>query len=161
MGFVSLNNLKKSGKYKSLHGVYSPKNKEKYKSNNLPHYKSKLELKTMVYLDNNPNVINWCYEPFAIEYYDKSPLLLNRTAAPIKRKYYIDFAATIKTANGTQKVWIEVKSKNDVNVVMAPTKIMESQAYIKNMSKWTAAKKMAKEKGYNFVIITDNDLKNL
>lgn len=153
-----LNNLKKSGKYKSLHGVYTPMNMTKYKGKGLPQFKSKLELKLMAYLDKSSAVIDWCYEPFSIKYEDKSVLDANNKGTI--RKYYVDFAATIKTPLATKKVWIEVKSINEVLLSKKAKKnINETQLYIKNMSKWTVAKKLAKVHGFEFMIVTDRDLK--
>lgn len=154
----TLNNLKKSGKYKSLHGVYTPENTNKYKGKGLPQFKSRLELKLMHYLDKSESIIDWCYEPFSIKYEDKSELDANKKGKI--RKYYVDFIATIRTGAVTKKVWIEVKSINEVLLSKkAKRNVNESKLYIKNMSKWVVAKKLAKSYGYDFIIITDRDLK--
>lgn len=153
-----LNNLKKSGKYKSLHGIYTPENTDKYKGKGLPQFKSRLELKLMHYLDKSVAIIDWCYEPFSIKYEDKS--MLDANGKGIIRKYYVDFIATIKNGSVLKKVWIEVKSINEVLLSKKSKRnIQENQTYIKNMSKWVVAKKLAKSYGYEFMIITDRDLK--
>lgn len=153
-----LNNLKKAGKYKSLHGVYTPVNLEKYKGKGLPQFKSRLELKLMHYLDKSAAITEWCYEPFAIKYEDKSVLDANKKGKI--RKYYVDFTATIKNAGTIRKVWIEVKSINEVSLSKKSLKnVNENQTYIKNMSKWVVAKKLAKQQGFEFMIVTDRDLK--
>ena len=152
-----LNNLKKSGKYKSLHGIYTPINTQKYKGKGLPQFKSKLELKLMMYLDKSDAVCEWCYEPFAIKYEDKSELINGKG---VIRKYYVDFTASIKTGSAIKKVWIEVKSINDVVMNKRKnTNIYENKTYLKNMSKWVVARKLAQNLGYEFKIITDRDLK--
>lgn len=153
-----LNNLKKSGLYKSLHGTYTPMNMDKYKGKGLPQFKSKLELKLMLYLDKSDAVTDWCYEPFSIKYEDKSILDANKQG--VIRKYYVDFMATIKTGATIKKVWIEVKSINEVLLSKKSKRnINENQTYIKNMSKWVVAKKLAHSHGYEFMIVTDRDLK--
>ena len=153
-----LNNLKKSGKYKSLHGIYTPENKDKYKGKGLPQFKSRLELKLMHYLDKSAAIIDWCYEPFSIKYEDKS--ILDANGKGTIRKYYVDFMATIKSGASIKKVWIEVKSINEVLLSKKSKRnIQENQTYIKNMSKWVVAKKLAQSYGYEFMIITDRDLK--
>lgn len=153
-----LNNLKKSGKYNSLHGIFTPINPEKYKGKGLPQFKSKLELKMMAYLDKSSAVIDWCYEPFAIKYEDKS--VLDKNGRGIVRKYYIDFIATIKSGAVLKKTWIEVKSINEVSLSKKSLRnVNENTLYIKNMSKWVVARKLAKQYGYNFMIVTDKDLK--
>jgi hypothetical protein len=153
-----LNNLKKSGKYKSLHGTYAPVNMDKYRGKGLPQFKSRLELKLMCYLDKSSAVTEWCYEPFSIKYEDKS--VLDANGQGVIRKYYVDFTATIKTGVVIKKVWIEVKSINEVLLSKkAKRNILENQTYIKNMSKWIVAKKLAKSHGYEFMIVTDRDLK--
>ena len=155
-----LNNLTRSGKYKSLHGTYIPTNKQKYKGVSLPRFKSKLELKMMMYLDKSPSVIEWTYEPFAIKYFDRSPQVLDKINKPVERKYYIDFIATIQNGAVVKKYWIEIKSKNEVLVDLKKCKnVTEACNYVKNMSKWTTARKLAQSKGFNFKIITDKDLK--
>lgn len=55
----------------------------------------------MVYLDRNPAVVEWSYEPQSIVYWD-----------PLKRKqrrYYIDFRCVARSGPVLKTVWIEVK----------------------------------------------------
>jgi hypothetical protein len=66
----------------------------------------------MHYLDKSAAIIDWCYEPFSIKYEDKS--ILDANGKGTIRKYYVDFMATIKTGATIKKVWIEVKSINEV-----------------------------------------------
>ena len=154
----SLNNLKKAGKYKSFHGVYTPTNPTKYKGKGLPQFKSKLELKMMAYLDKSDAVIEWNYEPFAIKYEDKSVLDENKKGTI--RKYYVDFTATIKNGPVAKRYWLEVKSINEITLdKKAQKNVNENNTYIKNMSKWIVAKKLAKAHNCEFMLITDKDLK--
>jgi len=154
----SLNNLKKAGKYQSLHGTYTPLFPTKYKGKGLPQFKSKLELKMMMYLDKSIAVLEWSYEPFAIKYEDKSQLDANKRG--IIRKYYVDFTATIKNGPVAKRYWLEVKSINEIALSKKAKKnINESNTYVKNMSKWVVAKQLAKAANCEFILITDKDLK--
>lgn len=154
----TLNNLKRAGKYQSLHGIYTPINPLKYKGKGLPQFKSKLELKMMAYLDKSAAVLEWCYEPFAIKYEDKSVLDANKKGTI--RKYYVDFTASIKNGAVVKKYWLEVKSINEVALNnKAKKNVNENTTYIKNMSKWVIAKKLAKAQNCEFLLITDKDLK--
>ena len=154
----TLNNLKKAGKYQSLHGTYTPTNTAKYKGKGLPQFKSKLELKMMSYLDKSEAVLEWSYEPFAIKYEDKS--ILDAKKKGVIRKYYVDFTATIKNGAVVKRYWLEVKSINEISLSnKAKRNVNESNTYIKNMSKWVVAKQLAKASSCEFMLITDKDLK--
>lgn len=140
-----------NGKYNSKVGHYIPLHPEKYKGSAGLMYKSDLERLMMLYLDKNPNVVSWTYEPFSIKYNDAS-------SGGKQRKYYIDFAAVIKSGNFLKTVWIEVKSKRETHEPKNKNNIREMQTWVKNQSKWAAAIKSAKERGHEFMVITEDQL---
>ena len=84
-------------------GRFRPKNPQKYKGdvNNII-YRSTWEIKVMNYLDDNPNVIWWGSEEFAIPYF-----------SPVDRKkhrYFPDFIAKMRKSDGSVMTYvIEVK----------------------------------------------------
>ena len=143
-----------NSKYNNAVGTYHVRNKDKYMGQYDPIYKSKLEAKMMFYLDHNENVVKWNYEAFPIKYLDEST---NKV-----RNYYIDFVAIVKAENHLQTVWIEVKSESETH---APGKRAAKnqkavELWIKNQSKWKAAKRLAESKGHKFVVISEKELEN-
>ena len=145
-----------SGKYNNRIGKFTPRNPEKFRGQYPIIFKSKLESRMMVYLDNNTNVKAWVYEPKPIPYIDKS------SKNHPRRNYWIDFMAEMFINDVLKKVWIEVKSKGET---VKPRKrngvlIVESvKTYIKNLSKWAAAKELAKRSGAIFIIATEDFFK--
>lgn len=154
----------KKQKTKFKQGYYVPRNPEKCiltkesldsKGN---FFRSSWEYHAMKFFDIHPGIIQWSSEPFAISYWH-----------PIKQKqarYFIDFF--IKTKNEV-KFLVEVKPKKEVSAPIMPKKqtekSMESyknavETYLINQSKWEAAKKFCEEKGFKFLILTEEDLFN-
>lgn len=144
-----------NSKYNNTVGTYHVRNKEKYIGRYDPIYKSKLEAKMMFYLDHNENVVKWNYEGFPIKYIDESS---NNTV----RNYYIDFIAVVKANEKLQTVWIEVKSESETKPPgkKASKNPQAVALWIKNQSKWKAAKKLAESRGIKFVVISENELEN-
>ena len=106
----------------------------------------------MLFLDRSPNVIFWSYEKFSIKYVDKS-------SKPERlRNYYIDFVAVVKTKNGPQKVWIEVKQSSETKKPVNESDIRSMKIWLKNQSKWQQAEKTARQNGAIFKIITESEL---
>ena len=147
-----------NGKYKSLTGKYIPLHPGKYKGKNPhPEYKSSLELRMMKYLDKNPAILEWTYEPMAIEYYD--------TIRRKTRRYFLDFVAKVHRGGGFSKtVLIEVKSKRETEEPKKTPRMSEKTyrevmtTWITNNNKWNAAKKFARAKHCEFVIINESQL---
>lgn len=101
-------------------------------------YRSSWELKYALYLDSNEDVISYKYEPYAISY-------ISNIRTKRLRKYYPDFEVTKK--DGT-KILVEIKPKSKV-------------MYIKNVKKANAAKEYATLNNMQYLLVTENDLKNL
>ena len=138
---------------KSYKGIYRPNNPNKYVGDpNRIVYRSLLERRFMVYCDRNEDIIHWASEEVAIKYY-----------SPLDRKihrYFPDFI--VKTVKD-QKYIIEIKPYKQCFQPKAPKKktkafMRESFEYIKNQAKWKEAKENAKDKGFEFKIITEKEL---
>lgn len=152
-----LRNINQPGhnsKYNNTVGTYHVRHPEKFMGRYEPIYKSKLEAKMMFYLDHNENVVKWNYEAFPIKYLDEST---NKV-----RNYYIDFVAIVKAENKLQTVWIEVKSESETHPPgkKAAKNQKAVELWVKNQSKWKAAKRLAESKGHKFVVISEKELEN-
>ncbi len=142
-----------SKKYRQ--GVFVPINKEKF-IGTTAFYRSSLELKFMRFCDNNPNVIKWGSENVIIPY-----------MSPIDNKahrYFVDNFVVIKEGNITTKYLIEIKPDKQTRPPAVKYKkkehlIYEQATYAVNTSKWEAARKVCKQKGWEFLIITEKHLK--
>ena len=142
-----------SSKYRQ--GVFWPKNKEKFIGTKAV-FRSGLELKFMRFCDDNPNVVKWSSESVVVPYV--SPFD-NKT-----HRYYVDNFVMIKEGNILKKYLIEIKPLRQTTPPTTKYKkkkhlLYEQKQWIINSTKWDAARKYAKRKGYEFKIITDKDLK--
>jgi hypothetical protein len=76
----------------------------------------------------------------------------------------VDFKIQIKNKDGLLKTYlIEVKPAKQTQPPVYPGRntqryITESMTYIKNQAKWKAATDWAKDRGYEFKIITEYEL---
>ncbi len=109
----------------------------------------------MKYLDENPNVIWWASEELPIPY--RSPID-NRI-----HRYFPDFIVKVRRKDGLVMTYIlEVKpeSQTKMPVQKRRTKkfIQEAATYAINQEKWRAADIFCKEHGWQFKILTENDL---
>lgn len=139
------------GKYSNAAtGKYFPLNKEKYKGSCIPVYKSDLERRMMLYLDKNPSIIAWSYEPQCIRYFDK--------IAQKVRRYFVDFQCIAKVGQLQKKIWIEVKPLCECSKPKNTSNIEAMKTWITNTCKWQAAQEYAKSKGIEFHIINESQL---
>ena len=142
---------------KAYKGRYSPKNPSKYKGDptNII-YRSLWERKVMVYLDENPNVIEWGSEEIVIPYI--SPVDNRR------HRYFPDFFVKARGRDGTIKVMIlEVKPKAQTREPKRQSRI--TQRYITevatwgvNQAKWKYAQEYCLDRGWEFKLVTEDDL---
>jgi hypothetical protein len=141
-----------------MKGFFKPKNPNKYKGDikNIC-FRSSYELKVMKVFDDNPNVLEWASEPFAIPYTDQSR---DQTL----HRYFVDFFVKLRDKNGNIRILlIEVKPaeqckppKKGKRNTMAYR--LECLTYIRNQNKWEAAERLAKQKGWDFVVLTEREL---
>jgi hypothetical protein len=110
----------------------------------------------MKYLDENPNVISWQSEEIAISY-----------ISPVdgrKHRYFPDFIIEIvNQKNEIKKLIIEIKPH--MQTMEPKTQKRKTKKYIRevatwavNQAKWAAAHKFCHERGYEFKILTENEL---
>lgn len=140
-------------------GYFKPRNPQKYKGDptNIV-YRSRWELLVMSRFDIDPNIIWWSSEETIIPY--RSPVD-NRI-----HRYYVDFTARVNTSNGrTKTVLIEVKPYAQTIPPTIQESKKKSKRYINevmtwgiNSAKWKAAKEYCKDRGYEFVIMTEKNL---
>ena len=109
----------------------------------------------MKFCDSSGNVIRWGSEEVVVPYMN-----------PLDRKqhrYYVDFIVEMKTAEGIKTLLIEIKHKKQCvepkrNKKITRGYISEVQTWIKNTAKWAAASEVSKTRGWEFKILTEDDL---
>jgi len=136
---------------------FIPTNPQKYIGNysNII-MRSSWETRFAVWCDRNPQVLKWQSEETIIPYRCPTDNKLHR--------YYIDFRIQIKTKEGLLKTYlVEIKPDKQTKPPEFPGKrtkkyLTESYYFIKNQAKWEAAKSYAKDRGWEFIILTENHL---
>ncbi len=91
-----------------------------------------------MWLDANPHVTSYRYEPYAVSY-------VSNVKSGKMRKYYPDFEVTM--VDGSVKL-VEIKPK-------------KKMTQLRNIKKFAAASAMCALKGMTFQIVTEVDLKAL
>lgn len=157
---VKRNNLKQ--------GFFKPRNPKKYNGDptNI-FYRSGWELRVMKYLDENTNVISWTCDGLGS---DCAPTSKSGLAIPYLspidnriHRYYPDFLAEIKTADGIKTYLLEVKPKAQTQQPVPSARktkryITEVMTWGVNQAKWKNAEDYCRNKGWEFRIITEEDL---
>ena len=162
-------------------GNYIPKNKEKVIKLNSQggiFYRSSWEKKIMIWLDFNEKIISWSAEgitiPYQLTHYEKDGDINLKNHC-----YYPDFYYEIRSSDGNiKKVIAEVKPMKEYlmvkslseNTLAFPTnpslKKVKNFEYDlkmaqKNQAKWETMIKYCQLKGWEFIIITEEHLKNI
>jgi len=141
----------------SYKGKYQPSYPKKYKGDHTNIvYRSLWERKFMVYCDKNENILEWGSEEVIVPY--RSPID-NRY-----HRYFPDFYIKVKESTGKiTKMIVEIKPYKqciEPKVQKKKTKgyIYEVMEYAKNQAKWSAAKEWCLDRGYEFKVLTENEL---
>jgi hypothetical protein len=141
----------------SYRGKYKPSYPNKYKGDptNIV-YRSLWERKFMVYCDTNTNILEWGSEEMFIWY--RSPI----DSKP--HRYFPDFYIKVKESTGhIKKYLIEIKPHKQTAPPPKPQRqtkkyLYEAYEYAKNQAKWEAAKEWCADRGYEFKVLTENEL---
>jgi hypothetical protein len=102
--------------------------------------------------DKNPSITKWSSEETVIPYRCPTDNLIHR--------YFVDFKITVSTG---KTYLVEVKPLNQTQPPVYPGKrtqryLTESLTFMKNQAKWKAATEYAKDRGWEFKIITEREL---
>lgn len=139
----------------SYKGRYKVKNPSKYKGNPTQViFRSLWERQVFRWCDENSSVLQWSSEEIIIPYRCKTDKRLHR--------YYPD--VYIKTKD--KEYLIEIKPKKETVPPRDRSKktkkyLNEVMTYIKNTSKWDAAKEYCADRGFIFDIWTEDTLKKM
>jgi len=137
-------------------GLYKPKNPLKYIGDisNIT-YRSLWERKFMVFCDTTNSVVKWASEEIIVPYIYSIDKKMH--------KYYVDFVMQLLEKDGKLKTYmIEIKPYIQT---IEPKKRKCTKKYIKelvewekNQSKWLYASEYAKEKNWEFKVLTEKEL---
>lgn len=139
-------------------GIYTPVNPEKYVGDikNII-FRSSWERRFLYWCDMNPAVLKYASEEIVI------PYICRTDGQP--HRYFVDFWARIlinKETGKTQDYLFEVKPAKETKMPKKRKKQKESsylyecQTYLKNVSKWEAAKEFAEKRNMKFFLVTEN-----
>lgn len=172
---------RQTDKQRHHQGYFVPKyNPDKWLTK-INRFMSSWELKVMDLLDRSDMIVRCASEPIAIEY--KNPLknfdycIKNNLdwKNPIYWKtalYYPDLWIELRQADGSvRKIFIEIKPLNQSIAPKMPPQGSKVSAfrtynklamdYLVNQQKWAAAEKFCRERGTEFMVMTEVTLKKL
>ena len=137
-------------------GRYKVKNYKKYKGDSTKVvYRSSWERAVFRYLDGNDDVLEWNSESYVIPYRCRTDNRMHR--------YFVDIY--FKYKNG-KRFLVEIKPKYQTVPPKKPKRqtkkyLSEVNTYLKNVSKWEAAKKWSEDRGYHFQVWHEDTLKQI
>ena len=143
----------------TLQGKFRPRHPEKYLGNygNIL-YRSSWELKFMQWCDQSEQIVAWQSEERRVPYYDP--------VAKKRRTYYPDFYIRYRRNDGIiVEELVEVKPAKQVKGPPQNPKrrtkawLNEVRTYVTNQAKWKAAAEYCEDRGYNFRLITEKEIK--
>ncbi len=142
-------------------GYYVPKHPEKYvgKLDKIA-YRSSWEFCMDEFLDNNPNVLRWSSEPFAIPYLH--PFKKDKSGNPRITRYFPDYWIQYRNKQGEViEEIVEIKPKQQTKRSYSrnpKTKIYEDATLAINISKWKYATEFCKTHNMTFRILTEHSI---
>ena len=138
-------------------GTFRPRNPNKYIGDHTNIiYRSSWECRFMHKFDEADWVVSWSSEEIIVPY--KSPV------DGKWHRYFPDFVLKVKDNNGNLKTWmIEVKPKKQTKEPEIQTRktkkyITEVVTWSVNQAKWKSATEYCLDRGWEFVIFTEDQL---
>ena len=118
--------------------------------------RSSWETKFAIWCDTNPAILKWNSEETIVPYVCPTD---NRW-----HRYFIDFRIQLRDKSGTLKTYlVEIKPDKQTRPPEVPSRktkrfLIEAATYMKNEAKWKAATQFAKDRGWEFIILTEYHL---
>ena len=113
--------------------------------------RSSWETKFAIWCDKNPQIVKWSSEETIIPY-----------VSPVDGKphrYFVDFK--IQTVNNKTYL-VEIKPLKQTQPPQGKNKtrryLEEAATYLVNQAKWESARKFAKTRNWEFIVITEKEL---
>jgi hypothetical protein len=138
-------------------GLFTPQNDNKYRGSRPIVYRSGLELNMMRWMDRNSRVLQWGSESIVIPYISPKDGRMHR--------YFVDNVLILQTDKGPKKFLVEVKPDKQTRQPEHTKRkshkniLYEQITWAVNASKWEAARSWCAKNGFEFVILTEKDLK--
>lgn len=110
----------------------------------------------MKWCDNNPNILEWGSEELAIPYISPKDNRVHR--------YFVDFYIKVKENTGiVKKYLIEIKPSKFTKEPKIPKRktkqfLNEVLTWGVNQAKWKYATEFCKDRGWEFLILTEKEL---
>jgi hypothetical protein len=136
-------------------GKFLPRAPEKYAGNvsNII-YRSSWERRFFDYCDRTPGILRWVSEEVIVPY--RHPLDDN------VHRYFPDVWLEAHTPTGRRTFLIEIKPKSqtEIRVIKRRTRkfLREASVVAINHAKWDAAKTYCSQRGWTFVVLTEDHL---
>jgi hypothetical protein len=137
-------------------GRYPVGNPQKYDGDSTKvYYRSLWERQVFKWCESNPQVLRWSSEETVIPYKCKTDNRVHR--------YFVDVKIKLETG---ETYLIEIKPKKETIAPKKPARqtkkyVNEVMTYVKNQSKWEAAEEYCMQRGWKFVVWTEDTLKSL
>jgi len=138
-----------------MKGLFKPTRPERYSGDARQIvYRSSYELKYMRFLDSSPEIERWSSEEVVVPYVSPKDGRVHR--------YFVDFWVLRKDG---QEAIIEIKPMVECRPPKQPKSprgknkyVAEVMTYAVNQKKWEAASAYARERGIEFLVLTEREL---
>lgn len=140
---------------KTYKGRYKVKNRKKYRGDvdNVV-YRSMWEKWVFKWCDDNSDILEWSSEEIVIPYYYEVDKRYHR--------YFVDVFIRFRSGD---TILVEIKPDKQTKPPEGKRKtkkyIQEGLEYVKNMNKWHAADRFAKDNNWKFQVWTENTLQKM